>query len=291
MTQSREYPNGLLSLVATPIGNLEDITLRALRTLRDCAVILAEDTRRTQQLLRAHGVVHRKLLRFDDHASPEKIDTLTDELREGALWFALTSDAGTPLVSDPGAALVRAAVQKGIEVEAVPGASAVLSALQVSTHGGEGFRFIGFLPRDGVARATAVAAIARDTLPTVLYESPHRVHDTLTDLAAACGLDRQVSVSRELTKLHETTVRGSLGELLAKFVLPQLGEFVLTVEGATIAPQGTGESTEMTVESALDAAMNAGLKPSAAARDVAQALGLDRAAVYQIAIARSQRRS
>ncbi len=288
MSEVRATPNGLLSLVATPIGNLEDITLRALRTLRECSLILAEDTRRTQQLLRAHAVEHPRIVRLDEHASDEKIESLVARLCEERSWFALVSDAGTPIVSDPGAALVRAAVDKGCTVEAVPGPSAVLSALQVSGLAGGGFRFVGFLPRDGVERAIAMAAIGRDPLPTILFESPHRVQKTVEDLSAACGPDRLASVSRELTKFYEETLRGTLETLIARTSGTLLGEIVVVVQGAQ-AEKDSHSVSEITVESALDSAMNAGLKPSAAAREVAKALGLERSAVYQLAVLRARR--
>lgn len=289
MTQRRTSSNGLLSLVATPIGNLEDITLRALRTLRECSMILAEDTRRTQQLLRAHAITHARVVRLDDHASEEKITALMRQLHDENSWYALVTDAGTPMVSDPGAAVVVAALAHGCEVEAVPGASAALAALQVSGLTQPGFRFVAFLPRDGVERASALAAIARDPLPTIFFESPHRVHKTLMDLSVVCGAERNASVSRELTKMYEQTMRGSLQSLIEQTSGELLGEFVVVVQGAQHSDSAGETTSEITVESALDAALKAGMKPSIAAREVAKALGLERGAVYQLAIERAQR--
>lgn len=270
-------------VVATPIGNLDDITLRALSTLRGCDVILAEDTRHTRALCAAHGI-ERPIQRLDDHVVMERAEDLLARLHGGAV-MALVSDAGTPLVSDPGAALVRAALAAGIAVEALPGASAVLTALVVSGLGGGGFRFVGFLPREGPARRAAIAGIANDPLPTVLYESPERVVGTLDDLAAACGGARAASVSRELTKRFEETLRGSLDDLRATITGPLRGEVAMVVAGRDDeAPAGVDD-----VDAALDRALAAGMKPSEAAREVAKALGLKRADVYARALARTTR--
>lgn len=283
---------GTLSLVATPIGNLEDITLRALRVLRECDVILAEDTRRTWQLLRAHeintdrdGDARREVERLDDHVARHKAERLVSRMRDERAWMALVTDAGTPMVSDPGALLVRAAIEAGVVVECVPGPSAALSALLVSGLAADGFRFVGFLPRDGSDRTSALATLARDPLPTVLYESPSRTHDTLSDLARACGATRRAAVARELTKLHEEVLRGTLGELAERTRDGVLGEVTIVVDGGTASAQ---DNSEDSVDRALDTAMAAGMKPSAAAREVAKALGLDRAAVYARAIERSR---
>lgn len=283
---------GTLSLVATPIGNLEDITLRALRVLRECDVILAEDTRRTWQLLRAHeinmdrdGEARREVERLDDHVARHKAERLVSRMRDERAWMALVTDAGTPMVSDPGALLVRAAIEAGVVVECVPGPSAALSALLVSGLAGDGFRFVGFLPREGSDRTSALATLARDPLPTVLYESPSRTHDTLEDLARACGGDRRAAVARELTKLHEEVLRGTLAELAERTREGLLGEVTIVVDGGTASAQ---DNSEDSVDRALDTAMAAGMKPSAAAREVAKALGLDRAAVYARAIERSR---
>lgn len=279
--RSTTTSEGRLAVVATPIGNLDDITLRALRALRECDVILAEDTRHTRALCAAHAI-ERPIERLDDHVVMARLDDLVGRMLSGAS-LALVSDAGTPLVSDPGAALVRAAIAAGVRVEALPGASAVLAALVVSGLGGAGFRFVGFLPRDGVARRAAVAAIANDPLPTVIYESPERVADTLADLAAACGGARQATVSRELTKRFEETLRGTLDTLRAQVTGPLRGEVAMVIDGRDAeAPAGVDE-----LDAALDRALAAGMKPSEAAREVAKALGLKRAEVYARALARA----
>ncbi len=287
MTDAHTRGGGVLWVVATPIGNLEDITLRAMRALREADVVLAEDTRRTRSLLRALEIDKERVERLDDHVVRHKLADLLERLAAGTR-IALVSDAGTPVVSDPGAVLVRAAADAGVRVEAVPGASAVLTALVVSGIAGHGFRFVGFLPREGPDRQRAIASIARDELPTVLFESPGRTHETLMDLAAACGADREAVVARELTKMYEEVMRGGLGALAEQTAERVLGEVTLVVAGAS--PSGAAEeTTEEALDRALDSAMAAGMKPSDAAREVAKALGMKRADVYARALARAGR--
>jgi 16S rRNA (cytidine1402-2'-O)-methyltransferase len=283
---------GALLVVATPIGNLEDVTLRALAALRACDVVLAEDTRRTRSLLHAHGI-ERPLERLDDHVVRTRGAEMLDRMSAGQT-FALVSDAGTPMVSDPGAALVRAAVERGVRVEALPGPSAALAALCVSGLAGAGFRFVGFLPRDGSERRAALMAAARDPLPTVLYESPERTADTLAALRTVCGDERRVALCRELTKLHETVVRDSLGgivDALAAGTVVVRGEVSLVLEGAPPIAQGAGDELppQAALDAALDAALAAGLRPSDASREVARALGLRRADVYARLLERTPR--
>ncbi|MBL8602562.1 MAG: 16S rRNA (cytidine(1402)-2'-O)-methyltransferase [Myxococcales bacterium] len=276
---------GALVVIATPIGNLQDITLRALDGLRRCDAVLAEDTRRTLKLLNAFSI-ERPLERLDDHVVRHKLGWLLDRLRGGET-LALVSDAGTPLVSDPGGVLVRAAVEAGLRVEALPGPSAVLVALVISGLAEHGFRFVGFYPRDGVARRTALAATANDVLPTVFFESPERTLGTLEALEATCGPHRRAAICRELTKLHEEALRGTLGALIAQLrEAPESlrGEITVVLEGHAPAAEGEGLDA---VDSALDAALAAGMRPSDAAREVARALGLKRADVYARALARS----
>lgn len=273
-----------LSVVATPIGNLEDLSPRARRVLDTCDEVLAEDTRHTLALLRAHHI-ERPLTRLDDHVVRERLDALLDAMR-GGRRYALVSDAGTPLVSDPGALLVRAASDAGLTVECIPGPSAVLVALVLSGLGGGGFRFVGFVPRDGTARRAALAAMARDPLPTVFFESPERTGDTLTELITLCGPTRRAAVARELTKLHEECLRGDLATLAARANEGLRGEVTVVLEGAPHeAPSDTGEAGD-DVERALDASIAAGMRPSDAAREVARALGLKRADVYARWLAR-----
>lgn len=287
MTDARTGDDGVLWLVATPIGNLEDITLRAIRALREADVVLAEDTRRTRALLRALAIDKEHVERLDDHVVHHKLAGLLERLA-GGLHIALVSDAGTPVVSDPGAVLVRAAAEAGVRVEAVPGPSAVLTALVVSGLAGHGFRFVGFLPREGPERQHAIAAVARDELPTVLFESPGRTHETLSDLAVSCGPDRGAAIARELTKLHEEILRGGLGALADRTADRVLGEVTIVVAGAG-PTGGAADNTEEALDDALDSAMAAGMKPSDAAREVAKALGMKRADVYARVLARAGR--
>lgn len=220
---------GRLSLVATPIGNLEDITLRALRVLREADVILAEDTRQTKKLCARHEIA-TQLQSFHAHSRDEKVDAIVDALREGA-HYALVSDAGTPVVSDPGAYLVSRAASEGVTVDAIPGPSAVLAALCVAGIPLRRFVFEGFLPRGGKERRVALQRVAASTAAVVLFESPHRIHATLRDLEAEVGDARRVAVCRELTKLHEETLRGTIPEVCAALSDPTKGEITVVLEG------------------------------------------------------------
>lgn len=271
--------SGRLVVVATPIGNLEDVTLRALRALRECDTVLAEDTRRTRTLLTAHGI-DRPIERLDDHTVNSRLERILQRLSNGSV-FTLVSDAGTPLVSDPGAVLVSAALSAGITVEALPGPSAALCALILSGLAAHGFRFVGFIPREGPDRRMALTAIAHDPLPTVLYESPDRVHRTLTDLASHCSPDRRAALCRELTKHFEETWRGTLTDLAHRACDGVRGEVTLVVSGS---PEPSAEDSLTTLDTALSHALSTGMKPSEAARDIARALGLKRSDVYARAL-------
>ncbi len=201
---------GTLYLVATPIGNLEDITLRALRILREeVAAIACEDTRQTQKLL-AHYAIRQSLLSYHEHNEASRTAELLEMLAEGTS-VALVSDAGTPLVSDPGFRIVSAAVAAGVKVVAIPGASALLCALTASGLPVGSFLFGGFLPAKSHARRERLASLLGQRTAVVLYESPHRILDTLADIADILG-ERQVVAARELTKLHEEFLRGTAAE-------------------------------------------------------------------------------
>lgn len=216
---------GTLFLVATPIGNLEDVTFRALRILREAAVIAAEDTRRTAGLL-AHFEIRTPTTSFFEHNEREKIPQLIQRLEAGE-HVALVSDAGTPGVSDPGYRLVRAAIEAGLRVEAVPGASAVLTALVASGLPTHAFIFAGFPPARRQAREKWLAALAERRETLVFYEAPHRVRETLQAALDVLG-DRPAAVCRELTKLHEEVARGPLSTLVSQLDEPR-GEFTLVV--------------------------------------------------------------
>ena len=220
---------GKLYLVPTPIGNLEDMTLRAIKVLNDVDVILAEDTRTSGKLLK-HFEINTPLQSHHMHNEHKQVDGLVQKMKGGAT-YALISDAGTPAISDPGFLLARACVENDIEVECLPGATAFVPALVNSGLPNDRFVFEGFLPvKKG--RQTRLLELAEETRTMVFYESPHKLLKTLTHFAEYFGEDRPVSVSRELTKLYEETVRGTLAEVLEHFnsKAPK-GEFVIVVGG------------------------------------------------------------
>ncbi len=276
--------SGTLFLVATPIGNLEDITLRALRILREADAVLAEDTRRTKTLLAHHGI-DAALQSLHAHSSQERVEQLAGEL-EGGKTFALVTDAGTPLVSDPGSALVQAALARGVTVQAIPGASAVISALCVSGLYTDQFRFVGFVPRSGKRRRAALQDIALSRLATVLFEAPGRLADTLVDLRKVCGDGRRAAVCRELTKLHEEVARGSLAELCERFPEAPRGEITLVIEGKAAHEQDEGGDDELEVveaddiEESIRARLERGMGAKEIARELAALHGVDKRELY-----------
>ncbi|THV61358.1 16S rRNA (cytidine(1402)-2'-O)-methyltransferase [Flagellimonas alvinocaridis] len=220
---------GKLYLVPTPIGNLEDITLRAIKVLKEVDIILAEDTRTSGKLLK-HFEIHTQLQSHHMHNEHKQLDALVNKLK-GETTIALISDAGTPAISDPGFLLTRACVENHIEVECLPGATAFVPALVNSGLPNDRFVFEGFLPiKKG--RQTRMQQLAEESRTMVFYESPHKLIKTLTQFVEYFGEDRPVSVSRELTKLYEETVRGTLNEVLSHFTdKPPKGEFVVVVGG------------------------------------------------------------
>lgn len=225
---------GRLYVVATPIGNLGDLSARGREVLQTCALIAAEDTRHTGALLQAFGV-KTPLVSLHDHNEAQRAPELVARLEAG-ISIALVSDAGTPAISDPGYDLVRAAAAAGIDVVAIPGACAAIAALSIAALPTDRFCFEGFLPARGSARRARLTALASEPRTLVFYESPHRVVDTLADSAAAFGAARPAMVGRELTKLHETTYRGTLRELATRAAGDAnfaRGEIVLVVGGAT----------------------------------------------------------
>jgi 16S rRNA (cytidine1402-2'-O)-methyltransferase len=224
---------GRLYVVATPIGNLGDLSSRARATLETCALIAAEDTRHTGSLLKHLGVT-TPLLSLHEHNEAQRTPELISRLRAGAS-IALVSDAGTPAISDPGFELVRAAAAAGIDVVAVPGPCAAVAALSIAAQPTDRFCFEGFLPARGSARRARLESLKLEPRTLVFYESPHRVAETLEDCAATFGTERAATAAREITKLHETTYRGSLGELAARAAADAdfaRGEIVLVVAGA-----------------------------------------------------------
>lgn len=225
-------PPGTLFVVATPLGHLEDVTLRALRVLREAALIAAEDTRRTGGLL-AHFEIRTPVESLHEHNEEARVPELLDRLARGES-IALVSDAGTPLLSDPGARLVRAALIAGHRVEAVPGASAVVTALVGSGLPADTFSFLGFVPARASERRRWLLAAGAEPRTVVFFEAPHRIRDTLAEAHALLG-DREVSVARELTKVHEEQLRGSLATVLARLAEPR-GEFTVVMAAAPAEP-------------------------------------------------------
>ena len=267
---------GTLHVVATPIGNLEDITLRALRVLREADLLLAEDTRRTRTLLARYEIAQRPVS-LHAHNEARRCEQVRVALRAGRR-VALVSDAGTPLVSDPGERLVRAVLDDEHEVVAVPGASAVLAALAISGLPASAFRFVGFLPRRAGARNALLDELRERPETAVIFESPRRVAATLRTLCERLG-DRPACVARELTKRHEESVRGTLSELAAHFADGARGEVTLVVGGAPAA----GGAPPL-ADGALDARIRALLAEARTPREIAAELAAEarvpRRAIY-----------
>ena len=229
---NQDSSTGVLYVVSTPIGNLEDITLRALRVLKEVRIIAAEDTRHTQKLL-SHYQIHTTLTSYHDFNKEYKTPLLLQRLREGQ-DVALVSDAGTPVISDPGYFLITRGVLSGIKVVPLPGASAVLAALSVSGLPSDAFRFEGFLPRRRVARLKRLDALKAEGQTLIIFESPHRIGKTLVDIKAVMGARRAV-LARELTKKFEEILRGTIDDLIRCAETRNLkGEMTLLVAGETV---------------------------------------------------------
>ena len=262
-----------LYVVATPIGNLRDVTLRALDVLAGCDLVLAEDTRVTGKLLAAYEI-SKPMQRFDEHAAERVLPKVLDLLAQGKR-IALCSDAGTPLVSDPGYRLVVAAHAQGAAVTPLPGASAVLAALVLAGLPTDRFLFAGFLPHKGGPRETALGEVRDVPGSLVFFEGPSRLRASLASMAKVLG-DRPAAVTRELTKIHETCVRGTLSQLAADPALETVkGEIVVVVGPPLPAAKAQAESADALLAEALTR-----LAPGEAATEVAKALGLPRKAVY-----------
>jgi len=267
-----------LYLVATPIGNLRDITLRALDVLGAADLVLAEDTRVTAKLLSAYGL-SKKLARYDEHVAAEVEARVLEALDQGQV-IAQVSDAGTPLISDPGQSLARAAAEARHPVHPIPGASSVLAALSIAGLPTDRFLFAGFLPPKAGARRTRLGELAQTPATLVLFETGPRLRASLSDMAEVFGPERPAAVCRELTKLHEQSVRGPLGDLAAdpRLEIPK-GEIVVVI-GPGRAEAASDDEAEAALRLALQ---NAG--PSEAAAEVARQLGLNRRDLYRRAVA------
>lgn len=268
---------GTLYLVATPIGNLEDISARALDTLREVRCIAAEDTRRTVKLLN-HFDIHTPLISFHEHSRKNKLANLLAELEAGDL--ALVSDAGTPLINDPGAELVTLAVAAGHQIRPIPGPSAPLAALVASGLPAEKFLYLGYLPRKAGERQLLLREIAGLPYTLIFLETPHRLVDALGDLEQTLG-DRQIAVARELTKLHEEILRVTISQARTHFnhQTPR-GEFTLVVAGAS--PQAKEIWSLDKLQAALQEQLAQGLSPSQVASRLAAESGWPRRDIYRM---------
>lgn len=266
-------------LVATPIGNLGDLAPRAVEELAAAALVCCEDTRRTGRLLAHAGVEGARLRRVDDHTEMRAAAEVIDLLAAGSR-VVLVSDAGTPGISDPGARLVDAVLEAGHDVSVVPGPVAGMAALVASGLPTDRFVFEGFLPRKGRERGTRLDAIAQERRTVVLYESPNRIAATLQALAEVCGADRRAVVARELTKLHEEFVRGTLAELATWADTTPKGEIVLVIEGAA----EPAEASDDDILVALRAELDRGSSARDAADSVAARLGVGRRRAYQLTL-------
>ncbi len=267
---------GKLYLVSTPIGNLEDITLRALKVLAEVELIAAEDTRHTAKLLSRHSI-DTPLISYHEHNRSERLEDLLSQLQNGPV--ALVTDAGTPSLSDPGYRLVQAALEAGHRVIPIPGPSAPLAALVASGLPTDSFLFLGFLPRKAGEREQLLKEVAEQTATLVAFEAPHRLAASLRDLRQAFGADRPAAVCRELTKLHEQVHRGSLAELQEEFENEKVrGEVTLVIAGARPSPAWDKRS----VKQAMRQRLAEGQRRSEAAKQVAAEAGWPRREVYRL---------
>jgi 16S rRNA (cytidine1402-2'-O)-methyltransferase len=274
---------GTLFVVSTPIGNLEDITYRAVRVLGEVEVIACEDTRHTRKLLSHYGI-NTRTISYHEHNERERAAELTETLQSGAS-VAVVSDAGTPGISDPGYRLVQMAANNGIRVVTIPGPTALIAALVASGIPADEFFFAGFLPAKTGARRTRLAQLADIPATLIFYEAPHRIVSALKDMRAVLG-ERQVVVARELTKLHEELLRGSFSELEKHFntnTEPR-GEMVVIVDRNVVEAQ-KGDDSPASIRAVVEALESEGLDPRAALKQAAKRLGLSRDEAYRQLVA------
>ncbi|NLG97994.1 MAG: 16S rRNA (cytidine(1402)-2'-O)-methyltransferase [Chloroflexi bacterium] len=268
---------GTLYLVATPIGNLEDISLRALNVLKQASLIAAEDTRQTQKLLHRYEI-SAHTISYHEHNKLSRVQDILDALAGGDV--ALVSDAGTPGLNDPGYELVRAALAAGYNVSAVPGPSAPIAALVISGLPTDAFLYLGYLPRRPSERRQRLQEVAALTYTLIFLETPHRLSEALEDMEAVLG-ERPMAAARELTKLHEEVIRGTISEVRVHFEKNEpRGEFTLVVGGNTQAD--AGQWTEEKLCEAIEERLNAGQAQSQIASDLAAESGWQRREVYHI---------
>jgi 16S rRNA (cytidine1402-2'-O)-methyltransferase len=272
---------GTLYVVGTPIGNLEDMTFRAVRILQSVDAIAAEDTRHTGRLLQ-HFQIKTPQLSYHEHNRNERLPELLNQLKEGKA-IALVTDAGIPGISDPGYELVKACIEAEIQVVPIPGASASLTALSAAGLPTDRFVFEGFLPASGQDRKQRLEILPAEARTLILYESPHRLRATLRDLGECLGKDRHIVLARELTKLHEEFWRGTIEEAIAYYTQHEpRGEFTLVVAGAELAMPVLSEDA---LKAELEQIMAQGVSRSQATRQLAQLTKLPRRQLYQLALA------
>ena len=269
----------LLVLVASPIGNLGDLSPRAIEALGAAELICCEDTRRTGKLLQHAGLAGKRMAITNEHTERDRVRDVLDVLGRGGT-VAVVTDAGTPGISDPGEWLTRAVIEAGYEVSSIPGPAAFVSALVTSGLPTARFVFEGFLPRSGADRRERLAELAAERRTVVLYEAPHRIERTLADLRAACGDDRPVVVARELTKLYETVERGTLATI---DIGSPRGEYVVVLGGA---PRPDAVSDPEAIAATLDELLAGGMSTKDAATEASSRLGIPRRDAYAIAVER-----
>lgn len=277
-----------LFLVSTPIGNLQDISPRALETLRAVSLIAAEDTRTAKQLLN-HFEIHTPVTSFFEHSKQNKINHLLDALEKNDV--AVISEAGTPGINDPGFELVREAIARGHRVSPIPGASAVLTALVASGISANAFYYVGFLPREPQGRRKFLRELANERETIVAFETPHRLRDALKDLENIFGAERKICVARELTKKFEEFRRGTIGQMREHFEKNELrGEFTLVIEGASNVKREMSnvEWNDARVIRETRALLKKGVPRTEAVKRIAKASGRERRAVYELTLKESR---
>lgn len=282
---------GTLYLVATPIGNLEDITHRALRVLGEVDLIACEDTRHTRVLLNHYGI-QTKMLSYHEHNERERAFEL-GQLLENGTSIAVVSDAGTPGINDPGFRLVNEAIKRGVPVVPVPGAVALIAALVASGLPTDQFFFGGFLPARTTQRRARLTEVRTLSSTLIFYEAPHRLAQSLADAREILG-EREAAIARELTKLHEEIARGRLSELARRFASETTarGEIVLLIDRAIIAGEGENEDASLSLAARVDALESEGLDARVALKRVAREMGLSRSEAYRrLTAERSRKRS
>lgn len=269
---------GILYLVATPIGNLEDITYRAIRVLSEVEWIAAEDTRHTRKLLQHYGL-QTPTLSYHDFSNPKQLARILEALESADV--ALVSDAGTPGLSDPGYELVREAIDRGHQVSPIPGPSAPIAALVASGFPTESFIYLGYLPRKRTSRRALLASLLHESRTAIFFEVPHRLKEALDDIEHELGSERRLAVCREISKVHEQILRGSVAEIKQEFgVIEPRGEFTLVLAGAP----SPARWTKAEVRQAFVRSIQSGRSPSEAAREIAGESGWPRREIYRLGL-------